>query len=145
MPGPAASPFARRSNPRPDWKRLPPGGYRGAVPDWPFDADLEASEPLNAKLREVWLSVWRTPQAAVWVTEGYSRVVARYVEMLALYELNGGKAADLGELRQLEDRLGLSPMAMKRLQWEIGDGPASSAAASGHNATVVSIEDRRDF
>lgn len=30
-------------------------------------------------------------------------------------------ASAMAELRQIEDRLGLSPMAMKRLQWEIGD------------------------
>nr|DAE15467.1 MAG TPA: hypothetical protein [Siphoviridae sp. ctjOC2] len=30
-------------------------------------------------------------------------------------------ATAMAELRQIEDRLGLSPMAMKRLQWEIGD------------------------
>jgi hypothetical protein len=39
-------------------------------------------------------------------------------------EQESGKtnAALLAEIRQMEDRLGLSPMAMKRLQWEVADG-----------------------
>lgn len=34
-----------------------------------------------------------------------------------------------GELRQLEDRLGLSPMSMMRLQWEIDIAPGEGAEA----------------
>ena len=31
------------------------------------------------------------------------------------------RSALLGEVRQMEDRLGLSPMALKRLMWEVSD------------------------
>lgn len=139
MPGPAPSPFARRRNVRPDWISLPKGGYSGPVPDWPL------SEALFEKLPELpstWVELWRLPQAAQWAAEGFERIVARYAIMLVESERPRARATLLGEVRQLEDRLGMSPMAMKRLQWEIGDGEASRA---GKVANVVSISDRRDF
>lgn len=40
-------------------------------------------------------------------------------------------ASAMAELRQVEDRLGLSPMAMKRLQWEIGDAEQSKPEGDG--------------
>jgi hypothetical protein len=56
--------------------------------------------------------------AAVWLdadvpaVERAARLVAKDVNGLA-------SAAEMAELRQLEDRLGLSPMARRRLQWEV--------------------------
>ena len=35
----------------------------------------------------------------------------------------------LAELRAIEDRFGLSPLARRRLQWEIDTAPAASAPA----------------
>jgi hypothetical protein len=52
-------------------------------------------------------------------------VVARYACLVAKSEIDSedrsqtAEVALLGEIRQLEDRLGLSPMAMRRLQWEV--------------------------
>ena len=46
-------------------------------------------------------------------------------------------AALLSELRQIEDRLGLSPMALKRLQWEI-----SEASVSKSEGRVINARDR---
>jgi hypothetical protein len=57
-----------------------------------------------------------------WEQAGWTRVVARYCRLLVFAEGTNvvTPAAQLqGEVRQLEDRLGLSPMAMRRLQWEI--------------------------
>ena len=78
--------------------------------------------------------LWRTPQAAMWAESGFERVVARYVMVTVLSE-EEPTAAMLSEVRQLEDRLGLSPMALKRLQWVI------SEPSSGELAEV--IEDDR--
>ena len=139
MPGPAPSPFARRKNARPDWVRLPVEGFRGDVPEWPLPF-----EPALAVL-DAWRELWRTPQAAMWAKEGHARMVARYALMLVDAESPDAKAALLAEVRQMEDRLGLSPMAMKRLQWEIGEGEASRSAASGGNANVRNIDDFRSL
>jgi hypothetical protein len=91
--------------------RLPAEGRKGGPPPWPLSGagcDLE-----------IWAELWSTPQAAAWETlgPGMVRVVARYVVLLAEAEVGEPKVA--AEVRQVEDRLGLSPLAMLRLRWEI--------------------------
>jgi hypothetical protein len=122
MPGPAASKNVRRRNARPDWRSLPPKGYVGRVPDWPLDLD----EP------KLWAELWRTPQAEAWSELGWTRGVARYAMLLVEQEGGKANAALLAEIRQMEDRLGLSPMAMKRLQWEVVEGMKEPAVSDGN-------------
>jgi hypothetical protein len=38
----------------------------------------------------------------------------------------------LSEIRQLEDRLGLSPMAMRRLQWDVEPRELEAVAPTGN-------------
>ena len=61
----------------------------------------------------------------MWERNGDEYLVARYLVLRNAIqdELDNSvvNATAMAELRQIEDRLGLSPMAMKRLQWEIGD------------------------
>lgn len=114
MPGPAPKKNVRRTNARPDWRTLPADGREGDAPEWPIgeasDADLL-----------LWAELWRTPQSTAWFDLGWTRGVARYARLVIESEVGVANAALLSEIRQLEDRLGLSPMAMRRLQWEIGD------------------------
>lgn len=49
-------------------------------------------------------------------------------------------AAHLGEMRQLEDRLGLSPLSRRRLQWEI---ERAGAAGEGAESDGDELERRR--
>jgi hypothetical protein len=67
----------------------------------------------------VWAELWLTPQAVAWERLGWSRTVARYCRVLVDAERTGAPAAIQAEARQLEDRLGLTPMSMLRLRWEI--------------------------
>ncbi|MEV7827515.1 hypothetical protein [Microbacterium enclense] len=48
-------------------------------------------------------------------------MVARYAVLLEIIESGEGvpAAAILGEVRQMEDRLGLNPKAMRSLLWEV--------------------------
>lgn len=126
MPGPAPSPHARRRNARPDWRSLPASGFEGDVPVWPLVKCPEGVEDL-------WVELWRSPQASAWSEGGsaHVRLVARYAVILLICEGPAATAALLSECRQLEDRLGLSPMAMKRLQWEIGDLPVDVGVPVG--------------
>lgn len=48
-----------------------------------------------------------------------ARTVARYCRVLVDAEKRLAMPALLNECRQLEDRLGLSPMAMLRLRWSV--------------------------
>lgn len=88
---------------------LPAGGRKGATPRWP----LTVAKPT------LWASLWKLPQAVVWEQTGAVRVVARYALLLEQAELPDASAALLGEVRQMEDRLGLNPKAMRSLLWEV--------------------------
>lgn len=88
---------------------LPAEGRKGAAPRWP----LTVGKPT------LWAGLWKLPQSVVWERTGMIRVVARYAVLLEQAEQVDATAALLGEVRQLEDRLGLNPKAMRSLLWEI--------------------------
>jgi hypothetical protein len=97
---------------------LPAGGRVGDPPAWPL-ARAEA---------ETWKGLWATPQAAAWEKLGWTRVVARYAVLIEAVEESEGVPASalLGEVRQMEDRLGLNPKAMRSLLWEVSSEDAVS-------------------
>lgn len=68
---------------------------------------------------ELWAELWATPQAVAWERFSWTRVVARYSLLVTIAESMDCSASILMETRQLEDRLGLSPMSMLRLRWEV--------------------------
>ncbi|WP_280442242.1 hypothetical protein [Nocardia brasiliensis] len=131
MPGPAPKRNPRRRNVGPEWRSLPAEGRTGAAPKWPTGRSTAAQ-------REIWQSLWETPQALAWESLGWTRVVARYAQVLARCDSPKAPASILAEARQLEDRLGLSPMSMRRLQWEITEAPRGD-----RDAQVTSIADYR--
>ena len=84
--------------------------------------------------RSIWADLWSLPQAVVWERTGWTREVAQYARFKAQAELGDLDAAK--EARQHADRLGLSPMAMLRLRWEVvapevGQQAGTAAAATG--------------
>lgn len=112
------------TEPGPAWARL----------DRRVDAlDIEV-ETLTQQLavqrkleRAVWRDLWRTPQAEAWERLGWFRDVAAYVRWKVLGELGNLDAAK--EARQLSDRLGLTPLAMLRLRWEIASDEVAEQRA----------------
>jgi hypothetical protein len=112
MPGPAPNPNARRRNTRLEWRRLPASGREGDPPEWPL------SKPTKAEV-ELWRQLWASPQAVAWEAFGWVRAVARYCRATIQAEKRGAVAFLLSEVRQMEDRLGLNPKALKHLQWVI--------------------------
>ena len=111
MSGPAQKDPAtrRRRNVSVGKTLLPAGGREGDVPEWPLALVPESSP---------WADLWHTPQSVAWERLGYFRVVARYSLLLELAE-DGAAAPIQSEVRQLEDRLGLTPKAMRMLLWEV--------------------------
>lgn len=105
-------------------------------------AELEAAEEQE---RLLWAELWSTPQAVAWERMRWTRDVAVYVRCTIASEVMGdGEAAR--EARQWSDRLGLNPMAMLRLRWEIvGDevGEVRSARAVGQRSTPAAGRARR--
>lgn len=129
MPGPAPKPADERArrNKAPVAMRLPAAGRDGAPPEWPVGFNP------STRADQVWSELWSTPQAVAWERLGWTRVVARYVYLLESSERDLDDIDDpkvyaamlsaqtklLPELRQLEDRLGLNPLALLRLQWVV--------------------------
>lgn len=89
-----------------------------------LDAAREKAAIMAAQLREqkalealLWSDLWLLPQAVQWERLGWTRDVAQFVRHKVMAEL--GDMDGAREARQWSDRLGLSPMAMLRLRWEV--------------------------
>ena len=84
--------------------------------------------------RDWWATLWESPVAHVFEPVDVPALVraARLVDKEARGEATG---VELSELRQLEDRFGLSPLARRRLQWEI-----ERATPEGEQAYAVDPE-----
>lgn len=136
MPGPAQKDPStrRRRNASVGKTMLPAGGRSGPVPAWPFK---NADEP------ETWAELWVTPQAAAWERLGWVRTVARYALLLSEVEVPDAKATILGEVRQLEDRLGLNPKAMRMLLWEVTSDELSDKREQETVAATKRSESKR--
>lgn len=106
----------RRANASVELMHLPADGRCGEAPPWPLPKPTAAE-------RAVWKELWTTPQAVAWERLGWTRSVARYCRGLVEAEKRDASAALLSEVRQMEDRLGLTPMAMLRLRWEVAPAP----------------------
>lgn len=93
--------------------KLPAQGRKGTTPRW----------PLKGHTPKGWVALWKKPQAIMWERNGDELLVARYLHLRNMVQqpesLKAIMPTVLGELRQMEDRLGLSPMALLRLRWEI--------------------------
>lgn len=101
-----------RRNARSGPMRLPAEGRQGPAPAWPL-ADLSPAE------EEAWAELWRTPHAVAWERLGWTRTVARYCRVMLEAEQRNAPAKALMEARQFEDKLGLTPKAMRMLLWEV--------------------------
>lgn len=113
MPGPAPKADPARRNSRVGPLRLPAEGRKGKPPTWPLEDGPTSSE------LAIWRQLWGTPQAVAWERLGWTRTVGRYCRYLTLAEAGTPVAAVLSHVVGLEDRLGLTPKAMRMLLWEI--------------------------
>jgi len=113
MPGPPPKIDPVRRNARTGPRMLPAGGRQGKPPAWPFEGRHFKGEA------EAWRALWVTPQAAAWEELGWTRVVARYCRYMLWAQQPLATAQTLSHVVALEDRLGLTPKAMRMLLWEI--------------------------
>jgi hypothetical protein len=124
MPAPPKHDPARR-NARVGVLQLPAAGRQGDPPPWPLP------DKANAQERAAWRQLWATPQAHAWELLGWTRTVARYCRLLVTCE-SRAHAALHAQATALEDRLGLTPKAMRLLLWVIA--PDEVAAQRQQNA-----------
>lgn len=124
--GPAPKPpeqRARRNKPPTANMTLPVEGYMGDVPDWPV-----GTQAFSDTQEDMWQTLWRTPQAYAWSTmgDGVKYEVAEYIRFMTEDVQNAAQ-----ERRQLSDRLGLNPLAMRRLGWEMAKSESSVRMDAG--------------
>jgi hypothetical protein len=102
-----------RRNARSGPLKLPAEGRKKDAPKWPLPGRATVAE------KAAWAELWATPQAVAWERLGWTRTVARYCRVMVEAEKRDAPAKALMEARQFEDRLGLTPKAMRMLLWEI--------------------------
>lgn len=108
-----------RRNARVGPLKLPAGGRTGPTPEWPIPGGASVA------LLKLWHDLWHTPHAVAWEKLEWTRVVARYCLAVEAAEHLDYKA--MAEARQLEDKLGLTPKAMRMLLWEITEDELADA------------------
>ena len=114
----------KRANARVGPVRLPAAGREGDPPDWPLDTGMSGAED------RAWTELWSTPQAVAWERLGWVRTVARYCRVMVACEVPNAQATLLAQATALEDRLGLTPKAMRLLLWEIAPDELAEARSA---------------
>jgi hypothetical protein len=111
MPGPPPKQQRRRRNlpERGEWVELEP--RKGPTPKCPV--------PLDRSQAAQWRELWKSPMASMWQKEdvpGLARVLVLRPLVLQTFDTKL-----MSELRQLEDRFGLTPKGRRDLRWLIPD------------------------
>lgn len=120
MPGPAPKPEGekrRRNQATFDWTLLPRSGRKGATPKLP--TRTPAGRAWSASTKSWWAKLWHTPQSTQWGE--HDDALLRMAWLREKFWANDASAAEMSELRQLEDRYGLNDKAMLQLRWRIVD------------------------
>lgn len=136
MPGPLPDPNAiRRNAPTIPTTELPASGRPGPAPDVPGWISLGDAGSAW------WEWAWRTPQACGWSTGNVVSVAHRAALEDALVASDPkSRVGVLREMRDMDDRLGLTPKGMAALRWKVvDDSPAEVKPSAG----VPSLADRR--
>jgi hypothetical protein len=122
--GPAPDPTSGRSDRRGlTLTALPSQGYDGEVPDFPLPEALEREVDL-------WLSLWRTPQAAAWADAPWRQyTVAQYVRWSVKAEATDASAAVVAAVIRFADQIGLTPAGLKENGWAVAVDELAAKAA----------------
>lgn len=89
----------------------------------------------------LWTQLWATPQAVAWERLRWTRDVAQYVRWKVRAELGDLEASK--EARLLSDRLGLNPLALLRLRWEIAGDEVAEQRTARTTAARTAARSRR--
>jgi hypothetical protein len=79
--------------------------------------------------RDWWSIAWASPMASVWLEADVPGLV-RLASLVDRVAKGDAPMTVLTEIRALEDRFGLSPLARRRLEWEI-ESTGSPVEANG--------------
>lgn len=134
----------RRRNQESQWRTLPSLGRDGPVPALP------KRTPAWLKVtRDWWAQIWRSPMSTQWVDADIPTLVrlARLVDTVNRTDGNkswtGSQQSNLlSEIRQLEDRFGLSPSARIKLRWTIADEAPATVTPTSNVRRLRAVDPR---
>jgi len=128
----------RRNKGQSDWQQLPADGRKGEIPE------PRTQRELGEIAQQYWDTLWTSPMAVTFTdadiqpltrlavlvddrdrsesTDGLIEIVESNYADAGEIEVVVGRFAGDAEIRQLEDRYGISPLARRRLQWEVKRG-----------------------
>jgi hypothetical protein len=109
----------RRRNAAPPTTKIDPTAHVKAPP---------TPAMMSERAGELWVELWSDPVAVIWETCDRP-AVARLCRFRAAEEAGDAGGVMLAQITALEDRLGLSPMARRRLQYEIDKAAGATASA----------------
>ncbi len=116
-----------------DWSVLPLEGRDGPPPALPAWRDW------TAQTLAWWAELWATPQATMWDQSGRSMhtLALLHHELMTSNDGAWAKAAKVSaEMRQHEDRHGLTPKAMLQLRWRVSSSPALDGAQRAEGKVI---------
>ena len=113
---------------------LPAEGRKGEPPAWPLPDRMTINEEV------MWRQLWKKPQAVAWEKFDCDRVVARYVKMAIAAE--AGDKYCYTAAGQLEDRLGLTPKAMRMLLWVVAEDEVAEKRAEQQPSATAAVKRR---
>jgi hypothetical protein len=104
-----------------------------APPTTKIDATAKIAAPpippgLDERATEIWAELWAEPIAVIWESCDHG-AVARLCRYRSLDERDATSSTQISQLTILEDRLGLSPQARRRLQYEFDKAAGATASA----------------
>lgn len=109
----------RRNKDAPKWKKA--AGGKGKIPPMP------GGTKATSAARSYWRSLWTSPVAGMYL-EIDKFPLARAATLHSKVLTNEATATEQAELRQLEMALGVTPLARRKLQWEVESAAGPGAA-----------------
>lgn len=99
----------RRNLDNPTWKHLAPAK--------PFKTP-PAARGWSASTKKWWKLIWESPMRPMWLESDVPALI-RLGHLLEIQATGKISAEMVAEIRQIEDRFGLSPKSRRQLQWFI--------------------------
>ena len=104
---------------------LPAAGFDGDVPGFPLP---DASE----RELELWVLLWRTPQASAWAGQAWRwQEIGQFVRLSVRLEDPEAPAGLYAQYRGIRTELGLSPAGLRENGWQIAAAEAPTVKPSG--------------
>ena len=121
-----------------DWSLLPMEGRAGDPPELPGWREW------TLQTRDWWAALWSTPQATMWDQTGRSMHTLALLHHELMVDASSSPKLS-AEMRQHEDRHGLTPKAMLQLRWRVSTTPATPVPDTANVLHLVPRPDQSEM